>query len=373
MSKTSRLPLSSLITILVLIWLVYVFFSGGMYQFYASGLFLFYALTKKMWVSVVLLGGFQTLLLIPLRIIRVIRSNHLDEFQKEIDHLPDEILQRRRVKQQFRFGNRFFLFFLIEFLIQLTTFLTIGRLFLTDFYSRPIATDKLYQFVPYPAYPIQDTFFKIPYPAITQKINLGGKALLILWLGLIILQVTIIAVQSFIRRRKNKLPAASPPQSNKYKIGYLLLFFCLSWIIVRNFPTGWKLGIFSGDVAIPNRTLNTVTAIGAFGTLLWFGSQKIIRKGKAALEKGIDEEVIDTTQKKMFSETMFDSALVALGAYFITNYIPSAFELSIFTLEVISLLSPFTLKFLAAAWPHSRILITISRSEAPLPVSEYST
>jgi len=45
----------------------------------------------------------------------------------------------------------------------------------------------------------------------------------------------------------------------------------------------------------------------------------------------------------MFKDSLFTATLVGLGAFFITNQIPSAFELSIFTLEVISLLSPFTL------------------------------
>ncbi len=342
-SISGFLPLTSVLTILVMIWLVYAFLSGGMYTFYASALFLFYALTKKMWVSVILLGVFQTILLIPLRIIRVMRSDNIDEFQKDINKLPDEALQKQQIKNQFRLGNRPFLFYVTDFLIQLTTFLTIGRLFLTDFYSRQIPTDKLFSFVPYPDYPIRDTFFKIPHPAVTKTVDLGWQTLLIFWLALIIFQIIILVAQHFIKRAKNKPQEKNQTQTSKYTLGYLLLFFALSWIIAKNFPIGWKLAIFSGDVAVPNRTLNTVTALATFGTLLWFGSQKIIRKSKVARKKGIDEQTIDHTQKKMFSETMFDSALVGLGAYFITNRIPSAFELSIFTLEIISLLSPFTL------------------------------
>lgn len=98
---TGLLPLSSILTILIMIWLVYAFLSGGMYTFYASALFLFYALTKKMWVSVILLGVFQTILLIPLRIIRVMRSDNIDEFQKDINRLPDKALQRQQIKKQF--------------------------------------------------------------------------------------------------------------------------------------------------------------------------------------------------------------------------------------------------------------------------------
>jgi hypothetical protein len=339
---TGFLPLSSIITILVMIWLVYTFLSGGMYRFYASALFLFYALTKKMWVSVILLGVFQTILLIPLRIIRVMRSDNIDEFQKDINKLPDEALQRQQIKKQFHLGSRPFLFYVTDFLIQLTTFLTIGRLFLTDFYSHQLPLDKLYRFIPYPDYPITDTFFKIPYPAIVKTVDFGWKGVLILWLVLAVCQILILLVQRTIKHRKSSHTGVAQNQT-KYTLGYFMLFFILSWIVMRNFPINWKPAIFSGSVAVPNRTLNTVTALATFGTLLWFGSQKIIRKSKVAREKGIDEQTIEATQKKMFSETVFDSGLVGLGAYFITNQIPSAFELSIFTLEIISLLSPFTL------------------------------
>jgi hypothetical protein len=339
---TGLLPLSSILTILIMIWLVYAFLSGGMYTFYASALFLFYALTKKMWVSVILLGVFQTILLIPLRIIRVMRSDNIDEFQKDINRLPDEALQRQQIKKQFHLGSRPFLFYVTDFLIQLTTFLTIGRLFLTDFYSRQIPPDKLYSFVPYPDYPITDTFFKIPYPAIGKTIDFGWKGVILFWLVLAICQVVIVLVRRALKRQKD-LPSGIVQSQTRYTLGYFLLFFILSWIVMRNFPINWRPAIFSGSVAVPNRTLNTVTALATFGTLLWFGSQKIIRKSSAARKKGIDERTIEDTRKKMFSETVFDSGLVGLGAYFITNQIPSAFELSIFTLEVISLLSPFTL------------------------------
>ncbi len=114
------------------------------------------------------------------------RSDNIDEFQKDINKLPDETLQRQQIKHQFRLGSRPVLFYVTDFLIQLTTFFTISRLFLTDFYSRQIPVDKLYSFVPYPDYSIRDTFFKIPHPAITKTVDLGWQALLTLLLTLIV-------------------------------------------------------------------------------------------------------------------------------------------------------------------------------------------
>ena len=57
----------------------------------------------------------------------------------------------------------------------------------------------------------------------------------------------------------------------------------------------------------------------------------------------MSEEVIKRTEKDLFKESLQVASFVGLGAFFITNQIPSAFELSIFTLEMISLFSPLTL------------------------------
>lgn len=342
------LTLSSVATAMIIVWLVYVFVSGEMYRFYASLLFSYYSLTGKMWVSVILLGVTQTFLLIPLRVFRVIRSDNIKEFQKNIGKLNTSGQQRIQVKKEFHEGNRFFLFYLTDFLIQLTTFLTIGRLFLTDFYNTRIATSRLYDFVPYPDYPIEGVNFLIPYPTISKTIDMGWYGVLVVWMSLALIQATVMAFKYFQQKRG----AEVKKQPTRYSLAYLVLFLVLAWLIGRHFPVAFDLRIFTGSVAIPNRTLNTITALATFGTLLWFGTQKIFRQSNEAEKMGIDEEIIETTQKKMFSRAVFDSTVVGLGAFFITNNIPSAFELSIFTLEIISLLSPLTL---------DKLILTASR------------
>lgn len=329
-------PLSSIFVSLLILLLIVAFFKGTTYRFYASFLFLFYSLTKHMWVSVIMLGIFQTLILMPLRIIRLWKSDNISEFQKKIQSMETHFLQQNKFKESFGLGNRSFLFYLLDFTIQLTTFLTIGRLFLTDFYLFKLDPGKLYSWVPYPQYPIAHTFFKFPYLSVTQTTDLGWHVLIIVWI-LALMGLGFILYQ---RKRKNDRDVSYFP---KYTWAYIVLIMLISWLLIRNFPVGWTMKIFVGDVSKPNRTLNTVTAVVTFLTLLWFGARKIMRKGKLAEEHGIDEKVIEATQRKMFSQSVFDSSVVGLGAYFITNQIPSAFELSIFTLEIISLFSPLTL------------------------------
>lgn len=335
------ISMRSLASGFILLLIVYAFFSGIMTQFYASAVFGFYALTKSMWISVVLLGVFQTIILIPLRILRVRRSQNIKEFQEETEEISHSFLQQKQLKQQFNFGNATFLFYLVDFMIQLTTFLSIGRLFLKDFYSTPLNPDWLYSFIPYPEYPILDRMFQIPYPIVTKTHNFGFSGMLVL---LVLFAAVMTGLEMFRRWKKKKRATSSKIElPARYFVTYAVFIVIASWFLATHFPAGFSLGIFSGDVATPNPRLNTVTAIVTFLTLLWFGYQRIRRVSDMAREEGIPEHKIEATEKRLFADSVKTASLVGLGAYFITNHIPSAFELSVFTLEIISLSSPFTL------------------------------
>ena len=172
------------------------------------------------------------------------------------------------------------------------------------------------------------------------------------WLLILLIQIVIWVIRYLTRKNQDHKIAASGKLSARYSYGYFLIFIILSWLLLRNFPTGFAFKIFTGDVSIPNRTLNIITAIATFGMLLWFGYQRIQRKVKLAKAKGIEDRVIELTKQQMFASAFKDAVLVGLGAYFITNHIPSAFELSVFTLEIISLSAPFTLdKFILKLKP----------------------
>jgi hypothetical protein len=343
-SNRVNLPtLGTIVSVAAIVFLIYAFFSGISLRFYASFLFGFYGLTHSMWVSVVLLGVFQTLLLIPLRVIRIFKSNNIREFQRTVERIDDHSQQSFTLKSRFREGNPTFLFYAVDFVMQLVSYITIGRLFLTDFYSRHLNPQLLYDWIPYPLYPIRDTFFKIPYPHVTETVDLGWKVVIPVWIGLILIQMAILAARRTLRHQKAASEQLFSGGWTRYTAGYLIVFMLLAYIIVRHFPIDWSVSIFSGDVSIPNRTFNTVTAIATFLVLIYHSVPRIVRKGMLALKLGVSPQIIDRTQREMFRETMISASLIGLGAFFITNQIPSAFELSIFTLEVISLAAPFTL------------------------------
>jgi len=159
---------------------------------------------------------------------------------------------------------------------------------------------------------------------------------------LVVIQIIIYVVMYF--SRKNGASGFSRlKRLTSLSVGNLVLFLIVSWYLVRHFPVGWSFRIFSGDVSIPNRTLNTITAVATFFTLIWNNLPKIRKKISLAKAAGYDKEVIRRTEKELFQETLKVATVVGLGAFYITNLIPSAFELSIFTLEIISWTSPLTL------------------------------
>ncbi len=344
-------PIRTIFTFLILILLLYALFSGLTFQFYASFLFLFYRLIKRMWIAVVCLGFFQTLLMVPFRIINLRHSLQLKEFEDKIEGFEIRKEKHQFLKKSFRAGERTFLWYVVNFFIQTISYLSIGRLFLEDFYSRPLDPKLLYSFVPYPQYPIQDTFFKIPYLVFTKTIDLGMDKVFIFWGIVIVYKLLMGKILPFIiKKAKPYIPGEEEPSAFnlikkfiKKSSGLTVLLLILGWLILRNFPIGWQIRIFSGDVSKSNPTFNLITAIMTFLILLWLDFPKINEKVKLAKAENIDPKAIRRMQKSLFKGSFQKALILGLGAYFITNMIPCAFELSIFTLEIISFLSPLTL------------------------------
>ena len=338
------IPVASLSTILafaIVIFMIYAFFSGITMQFYASFLFLFYSWVGHMWVAVICLGIFQTLLMVPFRMINLSKSQSLDHFKETAQQLATE-KDQYFLKKQFKKGGNVALYYVVNFVVALVSYITIGRLFLTDFYSVPLDPKHLYSFVTYPAYPIADRIFKIPYTWFTTTHDFGVHAVYWAWGGLLFLQLAIYIGLYFAKRRKALTPQFSKTVT-RFTTGNLLLLMALSWWLMRHFPTGWQGFLFTGDVGLPNQRLNSITAIATFITLVWTNLPKIRIQIETAEAAGYDKKVIQQTQKELLEETFKVASVVGLGAYFITNLIPSAFELSIFTLEIISWVSPLTL------------------------------
>ena len=346
---TKQLPATSTtIATLVIIFLLYAFISGETFKFYASALFLFYGLVNQMWIAVVMLGVFQTILMIPLRLMNLSQTANLKEFEDKVKEIKDSKQQRIIIKKSLKRGDPTILWYTVNFFIQTISYLSMGRLFLIDFYSKPLAPDLLYSFVKYPSYPILGTFFKIPYVSFPQTKDLGIGRVLMVWAIILLIKFILGRVIARAKKATGGRPLKGALSGFSWELlktlnGSLTVIFVLSWFIIRNFPQSFALSIFSGDVGRVNYTFNAITAFGAFLIVMWLNLSKITKKGEAARASKVPEDIIDKTQSDMFKDSLRSAGVIGLGAYFITRQIPSAFELSIFTLEIISFLSPFTI------------------------------
>jgi hypothetical protein len=344
-------PVGTVLTGLAVVGLFYVLFSGELLRFYASAVFLFYSYIKSMWLSVVCLGVFQTILMMPFRMINLALSVNIKEFEERIESESDTGQQQFLIKESVARGEPIMLWYIVNFIAQTLSYLTIGRLFLIDFYNVKLNPGLLYDFVPYPSYPIQDRFFKLPYVVITKTLRLSWGWVLLAWLVGLVYKMLLSRIIPSYRKlvKQERLPAETKgvigflKRAVRESGGYLTVYMLLSWLIIRHFPLAWEMRIFSGDVGVANYTLNAVTAIGAGFIIFWLNIPKILHKGDLAREAGVADEIILKTQKQMFKETIRSAILLGLGAYYITRMIPSAFELSIFTLEMITLFAPLTL------------------------------
>ena len=304
-----------------------------------------------MWISVIGLGVFQTFFMIPFRIINLALSSHIKEFEVKVESSKNEEQQQFLIKQSVKRGDPTILWYIINFFTQTISYLSIGRLFLTDFYIKKLDPNLLFSFSKYPDYPIKDTIFRLPYIIPAKTIDYGWGWVFIVW-GLILIYKLLHNKLIAYYHKLPDIKKINPKKSTltyylksflKNSTGFLTLFFILAYILVRYYPVNWTLKIFSGDVSVPNPTLNLITAIGAFIVLLWLSIPKIFKKAQLARSQNIPENIIFSTQKQLFKDSLRSAILLGVGAYYITKMIPSAFELSIFTLEIISLISPLTI------------------------------
>lgn len=337
------------ISVALIILLIIAFITGFTVKFYASFLFFFYSFTHNMVVSVILLGVFQTILLIPIRILNLRQAGNIDAIKKEVDEIESEEKKYSIFRNYFESGNITTLLYSVSFYVQLISFISIGRLFLTDFYTVQLANDALFSFVPYPAYPLEDTIYSIPYFAPTRFIDSGWTALAIIW-GVIII-TKIFASYTFRglvqKYGEEKLQTVQINPLVRMFISlfseYSLLLLVVTWALVRHFPAGWEYRTLIGDLTVPNTPFNTITATVTFLTVLWLNRNPIKEKLSAMAKAGLKPMILERERTMLWRGAFVNALLIGLAAFFMTNQIPSAFELSVFTLEIIALTTPFTL------------------------------
>lgn len=342
----SVLPIVAFLLVTFLILISIWFFRGGSFRLYASVFFGLYALTGQIWISVMLVGIVQSLAFLPLRFIGLKFSTDQEKFEEELEKTKSDE-QYFLFTEKVRKGDPTIAFFIFNFIVNAIAFLSAGRIFLIDFYTQKLNPAYLYSFIPYPDYPLQGTIFKFPFFKVTDTTAVSWNHIFTFWLIIVLIFVVprlLWRLVRFLLNRNKKLLS--------FRINYnrLLLsiagatgtIFILSTYLMRHFPTAFEGFTIAINLTRQNTGFNLFTAVGTFLTVFHAGyTRNKIASAKARLA-GISEAIIKNVSRGSLKSSFSNALMLGIGAFFVTNQIPSAFELSVATFEIIYILSPYT-------------------------------
>jgi len=350
------LPFGTTLLLIFLIVLCVWFFKGGSFKLYASIFFSIYSVTHQVWISVILMGILQNVFFMPLRVIGSHFRKSLKDFDDELEATESSedqqflISDKNQVNLKLQQGSLPIVFYIFNFFVNAIAFFSAGRIFLIDFYSDPLKLQKmnlLYKFVPYPKYPLQGINLHVPLFRITQTTAISWNTILWVVGVLIVIPIILRLIWRLIRFifKKNQKILQARIQYNRLFLklsGFGGIGAIISLFVLRHLPTSFEGFTFIANLSRQNTPMNFVTAVGTFIVTMHAGYKNNSDTAKIAKKSGIPANII----KKVFREKMeqsFKNALVlGLGAFFITNNIPSAFELSITTFEIMYMIYPYT-------------------------------
>lgn len=354
-------PFAAIFMIGLTLLIFYWFFRGGSFRLYASVFFGLYFVTRQIWVSVLLIGIIQNIAFLPLHFIWLKMSTSIKAFEDEVEAVkaPDEqyIVFQQKVKK----GDFAASFYIFSFVLNAIAFFSAGRVFLIDFYTKNLDPSLLYSFIPYPTYPLQGTLFHFPFFRVTQTAAVDWKYIIYFWLGVTLFFAVVRLLWRFL-----KVFFAKNQTILKYRIGYNKILFgiggvgltllIVSIIFLRNVPSNAVFIWLVADLTRQNSTMNLITAIGTFLTTVAAGFKNSKISAKNLESAGVSQDVIERITREKIRQSFKNAVLLGIGAYFITSQIPSAFELSVATFEVLYIISPYTF---------DRFLTQVANKSAP--------
>ena len=340
------MPIATTLLIIFLVWVAIWFFKGGSFRLYASAFFGLYYLTGQVWVSVLLIGVCQNIILLPLRFIGMRLSQSFKDFEDKIEKSSNDdayLVFTEKVRK----GDIGIVFYIFNFVLNAIAFLSAGRIFLIDFYTQKLDPNYLYKFIPYPEYPLVGTNFNFPFFKITETIAIDWKIIILIWLGIsLFFAATKLLWRIFrIFLTNNKKILGARINYNRLLAqsgGFSGTILILSIILLRNFPVDFESWWLLADLTRQNTTMNTITAIGTFLTVIHASYTRHRIDYEIAKKRGVDGETLNKVLKEKMKGSFRNAFLLGAGAFFVTNQIPCAFELSVATFEVLYILSPYT-------------------------------
>jgi hypothetical protein len=340
------MPIMTTLLVIFLIWVAFWFFRGGSFRLYASIFFGLYYLTNQVWLSVLMIGIIQSIVFLPMRFVGMRLSQSFKDFEEELDKTKENE-QYFMFTERVRKGDPTIVYYVFNFVINAIAFLSAGRIFLIDFYTQKLDPRYIYDFIPYPKYPLQGTDFHLPFFKITDTFSLGWNKIFLIWLSITLFFAALKLIWRFL---KNFLSSNKKLLSVRINYNRLLMqiggfggtLLILSIIFLRNIPIkflGWDL---VADLTRQNTTMNFITAIATFITTVHAGYTRHRIDSEIAKRRGVPVDVINKVFKDKMRTSFKNALLLGAGAFFITNQIPCAFELSVAMFELLYILSPYT-------------------------------
>lgn len=345
-NRKRSLSFKAILFIIILIALFSWFFTGGTFKLYASIFFFLYNLTGQIWISVILIGVTQNIAFLPLRFIGLMMEDRVKQFKDTVESAKEDqqyFVFNKKVKE----GDTSALFFILEFIVNAMAFFSAGRIFLIDFYTQKLDPKFLYDFVAYPKYPLKGTLFTPPFIRIDETFALPWSTIFQFWavtLALAIIPRLLWRLVKFILKNNKKVLNARIGYNRavNYISGFSGTLFVISLFLLRNIPKKVTPIILSFDLTRQNTPLNLFTAVVTFLTTVHAG----IKRNNLAVAEAKKAEIEDSVIKKVSRQNLrnsFKNALIlGVGAFLITNQIPSAFELSVATFEALYIISPYS-------------------------------
>ena len=341
------LPFLTTFLLIFLIYLFVWFLRGGSYRLYTSIFFSLYFVTNQIWLSVLLMGVVQNIIFMPFRLIGNILKKPLEDFEEELDNTDDNqqlVVFSKKVKE----GNTAIVFYIFNFFVNAIAFFSAARIFLQDFYSIPLDRNKfLYKWVPYPKYPLQGTIFKFPFFKITDTIALPWSTIFIIIGGIVVFSIILRLIWRLVRfifKRNQKILYARI-RYNRFLLfigGFSGVLILASVFLLRHIPIAFQGLLLKVNLTHPNPPMNLVTAVGTFITTLHAGYKNNSYAAKQAKIAGIDHKIVNKVFGEKMRNSLKNALILGAGAFLITNQIPSAFELSVATFEVMYMIYPYT-------------------------------
>lgn len=341
------MPYATLFLIIVLIAIAVWFLKGGSFKLYASLFFGLYFLTKQAWFSIILVSVAQNIIFLPFRIIGNVFHVDMQNFEAELKKTKEEsqsILLHKKVRE----GNFAIIFYILNFVLLAIAFFSAGRVFLLDFYHQHISTSYLYNFIPYPDYPLTGTIFYFPFFKITKTIALNTQTIVWIWGVILGVSVALRFFWRFILKlffSKNKQILKARVRYNRLLIfisGFAGTLFVASFFFLRHIPVGFQSIYLTADISQKNTVFNIITATCTFLVTVYAGYKSNKAGIKEAREANIPQKIIDKVSRNNTKTSLRNAFLLSVAAYFITHQMPCSHDLSVLSFEAVYLIFPHT-------------------------------